>query len=250
MPENTIDHDEWAYSPAKLPKATKITLGSIQGVLPFDGVRNPGFRSAVAHRVWLTYRTAANDWQPKVGICESAAEAAVAYETLIAEDTYDVWFQPLTVQFEFDGKKRSYTHDLLITKLNGDRTLVFVRNGESLNKPKTWREIDAIVKATPSNAANRMSVVDADHYSRQRRENLFRMHELIQEKDDEADEIVLHTARGLKTLWLMQDLFPHVANQLPQWRAFRACYRLIARDKLIADLDHVISEFSRVSVAT
>ncbi|HEY9037877.1 MAG TPA: hypothetical protein VIN05_02900 [Roseovarius sp.] len=247
MSEDYIDHDEWQYSPPKLPTMSKITLDPIPGVLPFDGKHNPGFRSAVAHRVWLTYRTAANDWQPKVGICESAAEAAVAYEALIAADTYDVRFQPLTVKFEFEGKKPDYTHDLLITRIDGHRTLVFVRNGFSLSKPNTWREIEAIHDATPSGAANTMIVVSADDYSRQRRENLFRMHELIQEKDEEADEIVLHTARNLKSLWLMQDLFPHIA--LPQRHVFRACYRLIARKKLTANMDHVISEISRVGVA-
>ncbi|WP_324755185.1 hypothetical protein [Roseovarius sp. Pro17] len=247
MPEEYIDHDAWNYGLAKLPKAPKVKLGAITGVLPFDGARNPGFRSAVAHRVWLTYKTSANDWRPKVGICESAAEAAVAYEALIAKDTYDVKFQPLTIQFEFDGKKPEYTHDLLVTRLNTHRRLIFVRNEASLSKPKTWREIEAIVRATPPSAADDMIVVNANDYSRQRRENLYRMYQMIQERDEEADEIVLYTALNLKTLWLMKDLFSHI--DLPQWRVFRSCYRLIAREKLIANMDHVINEFSRVSIA-
>jgi hypothetical protein len=247
MSNDIIDHDTWNYSPPKLPKSSAIKLDQIYGALPFDGVRNPGFRSSSSHTIWFPYKTAANDWQSKVAICESAAEAAVGIETLIAPETEDVMFQPLTVKFQVDGRRREYTHDLLITLKSGHRRLVFVRNGESLTKPKTWREIEAIRQATPPTAANDMIVVNADDYSRQRRENLFRMHEMLQDVDQEADALVLFVAKNLKTLWKIEDLFPHVA--LPQRRVFRACYRLIARKKMIANMDNVILETSRVQVA-
>ena len=247
MSYDVIDHDTFACSPAKLAKAPMIKLDDIHGVLPFDGVRNPGSRSSTSHRVWLTYKTPANNWKPQVGVCESAAEAAVSMDALIAPDTYDVKFQPLTVSFRFDGKAREYTHDLLITLRNGYRRLVFVRNQASLEKPKTWREIAAISKATPPSAANDMIVVSAADYSRQRRENLFRMHEFIQQNDQEADDFTLSAIEGMKSIWQMKDIFPYV--DLPQKRVFRACYRLIARKKLIANLDHVIHETSRVEVA-
>lgn len=247
MSEETVPHDTWNYSPAKLPKASIVKLSHIHGVLPFDGVRNPGFRSSTSHRIWFPYRTAANDWQPKAGICESAAEAAVAIDALISPDTYDVKFQPLTVNFQIDGKWHEYTHDLLITRKSGHCSLVFVRNGASLTKPKTSREIHAICRATPPNVANNLMVVSADDYSRQRRENLFRMHNLLQEADPEADDLVFCAAKNLKTLWQMKDIFPFVA--VSQVRAFRACYRLIARRKLTANMDNVIVETSRVQVA-
>ena len=244
MPEKFLDHDTWNYETPKSAKMTAIELDPIFGVFAYDGKRNPGFRSATSHTVWLTYRTPAHDLLPQVGICESAAEAAVAYDVLRSPETYDVKFQPLTVHFDFDGKPREYTHDLLVTFRNGYRRLIFVRNGTSLTKPKTWREIEEICKATPRTAANDMIVVDADHYTRQRWDNLFRMHELFQQPDDEADEMVLHAALNLKTLWQMHDLFPRVS--LSQDRVFRACYRLIGRKKLLTNLDHVILETSRV----
>lgn len=247
MSYDVIDHDTFAYSPPKLAKAPTIKLDDIHGVLPFDGVRNPGSRSSTSHRLWFTYKTPANDWKLQVGVCESAAEAAVSMEALIAPDTYDVKFQPLTVSFRCDGKAREYTHDLLITLRNGYRRLVFVRNQASLEKPKTWREIAAIGQATPPSAANDMIVVSAADYSRQRRENLFRMHELMQQIDHEADNLTLSAFEGMKSIWQMRDIFPHV--DLPQSRVFRACYRLIARKKLIANLDNVIHETSRVEVA-
>lgn len=92
-----------------------------------------------------------------------------------------------------------------------------------------------------------MIVVNADDYTRQRRDNLFCMHELVQEHDDEADEMVHQVARNLKTLWQIHDLFSQVP--LPQRRIFRACYRLIARKKLLVNMDHLIVEASRVQVA-
>lgn len=247
MTNDVIDNDSWNYSTVKLPKAPPVKIGDLHGVLPFDGVRNPGSRSATSHTVWLTYKTPANSWKPMVGICESAAEAAVALEALMSPDTNDIRFQPLTVEFQLDGKRRRYTHDLLVVSKSGHRRLVFVRNEESLSKPKTWREIAAIGKATPPEAANDMIVVSAGDYSRQRRDNLFRMHRLLQENDHEADALVLSTARNLKTLWQMKDLFPHVP--LAQDRVFRACLRLIARKELTANLDTVILETTRVEVA-
>ncbi|MFV1497749.1 TnsA endonuclease N-terminal domain-containing protein [Phaeobacter sp. JH20_02] len=246
--DQVIDHDSWNHSPAKLPRQSKITLGNIHGVLPFDGKRTPSFRSSVAHRVWVTYRTAANGYKPKVGIGESAAEVASAHELLIAPDLHDLRFQPLTVPYtNAFGKKRRYTHDLLATFVDGRRRLIFVRNSDSLSKPQTWRDIEAIRAATPRDAADDMIVVNAGDYSRQRRENLFRLHEAIQQPDDETDDIVLWTARNHTRLWLMRDLFPQI--NLPQSCVFRSCYRLIARRKLVANLDNVIAEWSRIGVA-
>ena len=238
--DQTIDHDSWNYSPAKLPRQSKIKLGRIHGVLPFTGVRNPGFRSSSSHRVWMTYRTAANDHRPEVGIAESAAEAAVAHELLLSPLLYDLQFQPLKVYLRpGDRKGPSYTHDLLATFVDGRRTLIFVRNSDSLRKPQTRRDIEAIQAATPSSAADSMSIVDAGRYSRQRRENLFRLHEAIQTP---------WTARNHRALWLMRDLFPLL--DLPQKTVFKSCHRLIARGALTANLDHVVAEWSRIEVAS
>ncbi|WP_028094358.1 hypothetical protein [Pseudodonghicola xiamenensis] len=247
--DQTIDHDSWNYSPAKLPKQSKITLGRIHGVLPYDGVRNPGFRSSSSHRVWMTYRTIANDFQPKSGIAESAAEAAVAHELLLSPLLYDLQFQPLKVYLRpGDRKGPSYTHDLLATFMDGRRSLIFVRNSDSLQKPRTWRDIEAIKAATSPSAADNIKIVDAGRYSRQRRENLFRLHEAIQSPEPEVDDMVLWTARNYRSLWLMRDLFPLL--DLPQKVVFKSCHRLIARGALIANLDHVVAEWSRIEVAS
>ena len=246
-PEFVVDHDSWNYSPPKLPRASAISLADIGNVIPFDGVRNPSGRSSTSHKVFLTYRTLANDWKPKVGIAESAAEAAAGLEAVMSPNTWDVAFQPVTVQFrDEDGVDRRYTHDLLITLRDGHRRLVFVRNESSLENPRTWRQIRAIVAATPKRVADDMVVVNADKYTRQRRDNLMRMHHYVFHPDPEADEALLEAARSLKSFYYMRDLFPHVPVSQP--RAFAACHRLIARGELRANLDNVLWENSRLEV--
>lgn len=206
-----IDHDTWNHALPKQPRAPKIALGPIHDVLPFDGVRNASSRSAISQKIHLTYQTAANNWQPKVVVAESGAELAVVLEALISEATYDLQFQPYTVHFINDnGGNIPYTHDLLVTTVSGHRRLIFVRNGYSLSKPRTQREIRAIIAATPKQVANDLIVVNADDYSRQRRKNLFRIHMYTFSPDQEADEMTLHAARRLRSLYYMRDLFPHV----------------------------------------
>ena len=248
MNEIIIDHDTWNYSEAKLPKAPKIELGPIHGLLPFDGVRNPSARSATSHRVFLPYQTAANNWRPQIGICESSGEAAAGLEALIHPETYDLRFQPLTIKYRGeDNEFHDYTHDLLVTRYDGSRRLMFVRNEHSLTKPSTQRQVRAIAAATPRSVADDLIIINANDYSRQRRENLFRMHRYVFDPDPEADEILLSTARGLRTLYYLQDLFQHVP--LPAARAFASGYRLVARGHLRANLDNVFWEYSRVEVA-
>lgn len=247
MSEVVFEHDQWNTSIPKLPKAPPIKLEEIHGVLPFDGVRNPSSRSSYSHKIFLTYKTEANGWRPKVGIAESAAEAAVAFQSLISPNLYDLRFQPETVCYvDEDGMRRNYTHDLLLTFRNGHRRLVFVRNEASLEKHKTRRQIEAIVKATPKSSADDLIVVNASDFTRQRRENLFRMHRFVFTPDPEADGVTLAAARNLKTLRLMKDLFTEVP--LAQARVFAACHRLIARGLMATNLDHVLWENSRIEV--
>lgn len=242
------DNDTWHYAPIKSPKSTTVKLEDIVGVLPFDGVRNPSASSNTSFKIFIPYRTAANDWQPKVGIAESAAEATVAVQALMHANLYDLRFQPVAVAYtDEDGAKRTYTHDILLTFGSGHKRLVFVRNETSLKTAKTAREIQAIASATPKHLADDMIVVNANDYTRQRRENLFRMYLCVNKPDAEADEDVWRAAQRLRTLYHMKDLFPHVGVSQP--RAFQACYRLVAKGLLRANLDHVLWEHSKVGVA-
>ncbi len=136
-----IEHDEWAYHLPKLRAASKVEVGGIHGVLPFSGVRNPITASSVSQKVMLTYRTAANDWMPRVGAAESLAEAAVAEEALVSPSIHDVEFQPVKFDYEYpSGSRRSHTIDLRLTFWSGLKRFVFVRNRSSLLKPWVQEE--------------------------------------------------------------------------------------------------------------
>jgi hypothetical protein len=84
-------------------------------------------------------------------------------------------------------------------------------------------------------------------YTRQRRDNLMRMHHFVSHPDDGADEALLETAQSLKSFYYMKDLFPHAPVSQP--RAFAACHRLVAQGALHANLDHVLWENSRLQLA-
>ena len=204
MQEQLIERDEWSYSLPKIPKASKIALPPIHGVLPFDGGRNSSSRSYVAQKVFVLYRTQADNWIPRVGICESAAKAAVALELLLSPNAYNPKFLPVCARY-FDeefGKHRHYTHDLFVDLNTKERRLVFVRNEEGLTKPQPSRQISAIARSSRGKRlANDVVVANADDFTRQRRDNLFRIYLCALEPDPEADEIVLEVASRLKTLW-------------------------------------------------
>lgn len=241
-----IDHDEWAYGQPKLKSAGKVELGPIPGVLPWTGARNPLTASSISQKVTMKFRTAKNNWQPKVGLAESLAELAVAHEALIDPEIYDVEFQPLTFPYVGpSGGAHWHTIDLRYTYRSGLRCLVFVRNASSLAKPSVAEEIRAIFRAAPVHEAHKFAVVDADAYSRPRRDNLRRMHQVVAfEPDPEADETVTKAAENLRTLWRISDLFRVV--DLQPGRVFKACLRLIAQRDLQADMDAVICEHSRI----
>ena len=251
MTEDTRDHeiyehDSWNYSPVKTRKAPRIKIDEMRGVLPFDGVRNASGRSNSSHRIHFTYKTEANNWVPKHGICESAAEFYVALDVLLSPDVYDIRFQPSSVEFicQVTGKKRTYTHDILVVMRNGVRLLLFVRNAESLRKEITWRQIDQIESETIRlKLAHKMEVVDANAYSRQRRDNLLRLWTINELEDPVADDQALDVMRS-KPVFLMKDIFPHVTVEAP--RVFDAVYRLVARGRVCADLDKVLWEHSKV----
>ncbi|WP_205518845.1 hypothetical protein [Pseudotabrizicola algicola] len=243
-----FDHDSWNYAPPKLPKASALKLGDIHGVLPFDGVRNPSSRSSVSHKIFLPYRTAANEWKLKVGIAESEPEAGTALQILISPKTFDLHFQPLQVKFKGpNGENRTHTFDLMVTFRSGYRRLIYVRNGHSLSKTATQRELDAIKMALPKKVANDMIVVNGDDFSRQRCRNLALMHYFIFNPDDEADEHLLDVVRSGRSFYFMKDLF--ALAQMPQKRMFAACHRLVAKGYLKANLDNLLWENSRVKAA-
>lgn len=234
------------YGVPKSPKQKALKLNPIYGLLPTRAVRNPITRSGTSQKVVLPYRVAATGFQTEIGLCDSVAEAAVGEEALISPDVYDVEFQAVTFPYRHpEGLIQYHTIDLRITYHNGLRRMVFVRYGESLSHASTMAEIEAIYEAIPHGEADEFVVVNADTYSRARRDNLSRMHRLVAfQPDPESDLIVEKVVSNLKSLWLMSDLAKHI--DLPKRRVWQSCLRLIAAGVLGADMDAVICHHSRI----
>ncbi len=132
-----------------------------------------------------------------------------------------------------------------LTTISGKRVFIFVRYEESLEDDLTWDEIKAIKAAYPRSEANDFFVINADDYTRARRDNLRRMHRLVAfQPDPLADELVFEAVQSLNALWLMKDICK--AMTLSKARIFQACNRLIARGRLGANMDAVICHHSRV----
>ena len=243
---DAIDHEATQYALPKLRSAGKVNFGNIHGVLPFTGLRNPISVSSTSYKVSFQYKTAANNWQPRLGLVESGAELAVAEEMLISPNLFDLEFQPIEIRFRHpDGSMRTHFPDLRQTLQSGLKRLIFVRNASSLKKQVTQDEIAAIVAATPKQEAHEFVVVDADSYTRPRRENLRRMHRLVAfQPDPGADEIVSAAVKSCRSLWTMSSLFPYAA--LSKARIFQSALRLIAAGRLNANMNAVICHHSRI----
>jgi hypothetical protein len=239
-----IEHDEWAYSPLKSEPQPALKIGEIYGVLPFKGVRNPLFMSSSSQKAVLAYCVPADGMRPRLHYLESLAELAVAHEALLDPRTFDLECQPCTVPYEFEGQTWDHTYDLRLTMVSGERRLIFVRYRESLFRSIVQAELKAILKATPATEADRVLVVDADDYSRARRDNLRRMHLVARSIDPEADERVLDAARQWGRPCFVSELAS--ATGLVGHRVFQSALRLIGRRVFVANLDAAIGQYSKI----
>lgn len=244
--EEYIDHDGVEiFSHKKKRRDSKLSFGPIPGVLPFDGMHNPSGMSTISQKFHLPYRTESDGFQIRHGMCESSAEYAVALEALISGNLLDLKFQPATVRYQDEsGKMVRYTHDLLLHFKCGHRRLAFVRNGKSLAKETTLRAIHAIVAATPKSLADDMIIVNADTYTKQRKDNLRRIYTQQGLRTPDAVDTVLLTALKLSSLYNIQQLIAEC--DLPGRVAFPAIYYLIATGRLQINMDHVITIHSRI----
>ena len=155
----------------------------------------------------------------------------------------EVQLPPLCYPWPGREKPRQHHFDMRVTFEDGFRRAVFVRNGTSLRKPKTKAEIDAIFAAIPTGFADDAIVVNGDEYTRQYRDNLFRVYAALQTPDIEADEAITHAAFSTQ-YWFLKDLIRNSGLQSP--RAFAAALRLIGRGTLVVDWYSVIWLQSRV----
>ena len=251
MSDEYFNRDSWNHAKPKLPQVEKPKLGPLRDILPFAGYREPTGRSAVSQRMQFLYRTAADNWQPRIGACESGGELACAHMLLLRPDLYDLVFQANPIELPSKGSKPNFHFpDLLATYRNGHRRIFYVKNGQSLTRTETKAEIASLRAMLAPSYADTLVVVNTDMFSRQRKENLIRLHEahFSRTSEDEAiDAEVLDAIRSTPLFSRMTDLYGRI--DLPEAAIFRSCYRLVARGSLKANLDHLLWEHARLELA-
>lgn len=229
-------------------KQPPLQVPEIFGVRPYSGSRNPLTRSQVARRVSATFATRATNWVPEVYHFESLAEYATALDVLLDPTVYGIEVQLSPIHFPWPGRKEPREHhfDMRITFEDGFRRAVFVRNGWSLTKPQTKAEINAIFNAIPPEFADDAIVVNGNQYTKQYRDNLFRVYEASQTADNEADDAIAQTATST-SYWLLKDLIRNSGLASP--RAYQAALRLMGRGFLAVNWYNFIWIHSRVRLA-
>lgn len=235
---------EWDTASPKLPKQPPLVIGEIRGVLPYSGHRNPMSLSSVAKRISMTIATRATKGQPKLYHFESAAEMATALDCLRSPRLFGLEVQLPPFPYKLpSGRWQDHYIDEVITFDDGFRRAVFVRNEESLKKPKTREEIAAIREALPLEIADDMVVVNGNQYTKVWRDNLRRVWKALQRPDPDVDSYVLDRVNN-SNFWLLREL---IANcDLPKSEVYQSTLRLIGRDQIKANWRCVFDYTSRI----
>lgn len=235
------------YDPRKLPESKALEVPPVPGVLPYSGARNPFTRSNSAHRICTTIATPATEMKPTIYVFESAAEWAVGLEVMLDPDVYalDVQLPPFKCRTVSGSKEVFWDHflDLRVTFKDGFRRAIYVKNGTGLKSRRVQKEIAAIEAALPAELADDMIVVNADDYTRPRRDNLFRFWLARQKVDAAADAHLFEKART-SSYWLLNELIAQC--DMPPNRMFQAAKRLVSLRLLGADWNSIFNENSRV----
>lgn len=236
--------ENWDPTPPKTKKMPALKIPPIPGVRPFAGSRNPLTRSNTAHRVSTILTTPHLAGEYEVFLFESELESVVALEALMSPDLYHLEVQLSPIAYVSPrGRSRRHSFDIRITFRDGYRRGLFVRNAASLARADTIAEIDAIFRATPPSFADDLDVISGAEYSRARRDNLRRVFPFHMQKNDEWDRHVLDVASHGRYR-LIRDLVKRC--DLPSPDAMSSVFRLLGRQKLGVNWDHVISKTSKV----
>ena len=239
-------HRAWDPSPEQLPRQDALELGMIPGVLPVIAAHNPTARSSVSHKITATFATPMDGYKRRLYHFESGLEYAVALEALLSGECHGLEIQLPAFRYLWRGKWKGHHFDLRITRTDGHRIAVFVRNDASLARVSTQAEIDAIFSHIPPGFCDQAVVVGSSHYSRVLQENVRRMWEATQLPDTDDDDVVLGMARASR-YWDIEGLISQCG--MPRARAWRATLRLIGARLLIADWHAMIDYPSRIKLA-
>ena len=110
----------------------------IDALLPYDGVRGVVHRSTWAKTGMFVASTEEDGGLPRPVGHESALERATAISALIHPNTFGLKSQPRKVYFKQPvAEVKSNTLDYLVTLKTGQKIYLFVKNEETLGRPKT-----------------------------------------------------------------------------------------------------------------
>ncbi|MFQ6777504.1 hypothetical protein V6Z69_20090 [Cereibacter sphaeroides] len=229
-----------------------VTLGAAQrmgyrdldALLPYDGVRGVVHRSTSAKTGMLVGRTGEDGHRPRPVGFESGLERATAISALIHPNTFGLKSQPRTVVFERPvGKVQSNTLDFPLTLRTGERYYLFVKNDDTLGRPKTALIGEQIRRNLPEGYG--FAVISEATFPPTLRGNNERMFLAKRFPDPEADarlsevlaDLIDVTRFTVEELVFRCGIGPRKADQ---GRAFDAILRAIADGTLIANRRELI----------
>lgn len=225
-------------------RSQDLGYDNLDELLPYDGVRNVVHRSASAKTGMLVGRTAEDKYIPREIGFESALERATAIAALIHPNTAGLKSQPKTIYFETPvDNTKSNTLDYLLTLKSGQRFYLFVKNSDSLSRPKTALIREEICRNLP--AGYGLAVISEETFPPYLRGNNERMFAAKRFPDPDADARLNEVLTDLidvqkftvEELVFRCRLGPRKADQ---GRAFDAILRAIADGKLSANRRELI----------
>lgn len=226
---------------------------NLDTMLPYDGTRGVVHRSSWAKTGMLVARTREDSYIPRPVGHESGVERAAAIGAIIHPNTYGLKCQPRKVVFDTPvGKVKSSTLDFLLTLKTGEKYYLFVKNEESLGRPKTALICDQIRRKLP--AGYGFSVVSEAMFPPYVRGNNERMFLAKRFPDKVADARLAEVLHDLLDVprFTVEELV-HRCNFGPrkcdQGRAYDAILRAIADLKLGANRREIIDYPTVLGVA-
>lgn len=201
------------------------------------GSRRIQMRSSVSSRGSIVARI--GDAHQLIGLgYESSQERACALLALADSDTTDIVEQPFTLRYDDEtGKTRRYTFDYLISKRDGTRIVVEVKNAMQAAKPHVIAKVrQAAIRLVPSHA-DEVTVFTDRHFTRVEVENAEQIVNCQKEVDDDADVQISATIQSLQGGIKISDL---VSLTGLAERGFAAVLRAMYRKELSWPKDQLI----------
>jgi len=213
-----------------------VGYDGLDDLLPYDGKRGVVHRSAWAKTGILVGKTEEDDGRPRVIGHETGLERSVALDALVHPNTYGLKCQPRTVVFsEPVGKVKSNTLDFLITLRSGRQVYLYVKNEDSLSRPRHALICKQVRLSLPAGVG--FAAISEVCFPAYRRGNLERMFLAKRFPDPEADtrlatvlnDIINTPSFTVDELVSRCEMGPRYSDQ---GRAFDAVLRFVANKRL------------------